>query len=72
MLYANGESLESIRKFLGYSDLRTTSEYIVDFSGAEDRSERIHAILAQDLPMQNNTGRSIKEDKVVRFKTKVS
>lgn len=72
MLYANGESLESIRKFLGHSDLRTTSEYIVDFSGAEDRSERIHAILAQDLPMQNNTGRSIKEDKVVRFKTKIS
>lgn len=56
MLFANGESLESIRKLLGHSDLRTTSEYIVDYNGTDDRRERIHSILAKDLPM------NVKED----------
>ncbi len=68
MLFAKGESLESIRKFLGHSDLRTTSEYIVDFSGSEDRSERFHSILAQDLPMQRDT----EQGNIICFKTKIS
>ena len=72
MLFVKGESLESIRKFLGHSDLRTTSEYIVDFSGSEDRNERFHSILAQDLPMQGAQEQGIKENKVICFKTKIS
>lgn len=72
MLFAKGESLESIRKFLGHSDIRTTMDYIVDYSGAEVRSNRFHAILANDLPMKSNPTDGSKKDKVVRFKTKVS
>lgn len=55
-LFANGESLESIRKLLGHSDLKTTSDYIVDTNGIEDRNERIHSILSNNLPMLDTTG----------------
>lgn len=72
MLFSKGESLESIRMFLGHSNIRTTMEYIVDYSGAEDRSNRFHAILANDLPMKSNSKDDSKKDKVVRFKTKAS
>ena len=71
-LFANGETLESTRKLLGHSDIRTTSEYIVDLSGAEDRSNRIHAILAQDLPQIDNKRAGTKNEKIISFKTKVS
>ena len=41
-LFANGETLEAVRDFLGYSDIRTTCDYIVDMRGNEEKSKRFH------------------------------
>ena len=53
-LFANGETLESIRDLLGHSDIRTTSEYIVDTRAIEERGKRRQRILgANDLILSN-------------------
>ena len=53
-LLDHGETLESIRDLLGHSDIRTTSEYIVDTRAIEERGKRRQRILgANDLILSN-------------------
>lgn len=47
-LFASGESLESIRDFLGHADIKTTADYIIDIRGKAERGNRFQSILSSN------------------------
>ena len=53
-LLDHGETLESIRDLLGHSDIRTTSEYIVDTRAIEERGKRRQRILGANDQILSN------------------